>query len=84
MILYGKRLHKVKEINHDLGSRVATLEEEAHVCEAQVDGLVNSVDELHAIINSMMDRLCHCSEGKGKEREIDVKVEESVLGSKTA
>ena len=52
------------------------LEEEARVREAQVDGLVNSVDELRATINSMMDRLCHCSEGKGKEREVVVKIEE--------
>jgi len=55
---------------------VVRLEEEARVHEAQVDGLVNSVDELRATINSMMDRLCHCSEGKGKEREVVVKIEE--------
>jgi len=55
---------------------VAALEEEACVREAQVNGLVNSVDELWATINSMMDWLCHCLEGKGKEREIVIKIEE--------
>ena len=49
MVQYRKRLHELKEINHDLGSRVAMLEEEACVREAQVDRLVNSVDELHAV-----------------------------------
>ena len=80
MLQYGKRLRELKEINHDLGSRVASLEEESRVHEARVDGLVNSVDELRATINSMMDWLCHCSEGKGKEREIVVKVEEESEG----
>jgi len=33
-------------------------------------------------INSMMDRLCHCSDGKGKgkEREVNVKIEEESKG----
>ena len=57
---------------------MAVLEEEGYICEAQVDGWLNFVDELHATINSMMDWLCHCSEGKGKEREIDVKMEEEL------
>jgi len=48
--------------------------------EAQVNRLVNSVDELRATINSIMDRLCHCSEGKGKEREIVVKIKEESEG----
>jgi len=76
LVQYGNRLCDLKEINHDLGSCVVVLEEESRVCEAQVDGLVNSVDELRAIINSMMDQLCHCSDGKGKKREVDVKIEE--------
>ena len=28
----------------------------------------------------MMDWLCHCSEGKGKEREINIKMEEESDG----
>ena len=76
LLVYGKQLRAQKEVNQDLSSRVAVLEEEAHVREAQVDGLVNSVDKLRATINSMMDWLCHCSEGKGKEREVVVKIEE--------
>jgi len=65
---YRRQLRTQKEVNQDLSAHVVALEEEACVREAQVDGLVNSVDELCAIINSMMDWLCHCSEGKGKER----------------
>jgi len=57
-----------------------TLEEVARVREAQVDGLVNSVDELRATINSMVDRLCHCLEGKGKEREVVIKIKEESEG----
>ena len=76
LLVYGRQIRDQKRINEDLSSRVAVLEEEARVREAQVDGLVNSVDELRATINSMMDRLCHCSEGKGKEREVVVKIEE--------
>jgi len=78
--VYGRQLRAQKEINQDLSSRVATLEEEARVHEAQVDRLVNSVDKLQATINSMMDRLCHCLEGKGKEREVVVKIEEESEG----
>ena len=55
LVQYGKCLHELKGINQDLGSHVAALEEEARVREAQVNGLVNSVDKLRAIINSMMD-----------------------------
>jgi len=62
--------------NQDLLVQVAVLEEEAHVHDVYIDELTNSVDELHATINSMMDQLCHCLEGKGKEREIIVKMEE--------
>ena len=80
LLVYGRQLRTQKEVNQDLSSRVVTLEEEARVREAQVDGLVNSVDELRATINSMMDRLCHCSEGKGKEREVVVKIEEESEG----
>ena len=80
LIGYGRQLRVLKEVNQGLNSRVVALEEEARVREAQVDGLVNSVDELCATINSMMDRLCHCSEGKGKEREIDVKIEDESEG----
>jgi len=76
LLMYGRQLRAQKEVNQDLSSCVAVLEEEARVHEAQVGGLVNSVDELRATINSMMDRLCHCSEGKGKEREVVIKVEE--------
>ena len=80
LLVYGRQLRTQKEIKKNLSSRVATLEEEACVHKAQVDGLINSVDELRATINSMMDRLCHCSEGKGKEREIVIKIEEEVEG----
>jgi len=76
LLVYGRQLRAQKEVNQDLSSRVAILEEEARIREAQVDRLVNSVDELRATINSMMDRLCHCSEGKGKEREVVVKIKE--------
>jgi len=78
--VYGRQLRAQKDINQDLGSRVATLEEEARICEVQVNELVNSVEELRATINSMMGLLCHCSEGKGKEREVTVKVEEESKG----
>ena len=64
-----------KEINQDLGSHVVALEE-ARVREVQVSELNNSVNELRATINSMLDCLCHCSEGKGKEREVIVKIKE--------
>ena len=37
--MYGRQLRAQKEINQDLSSHVATLEEEARVREAQVDGL---------------------------------------------
>jgi len=80
LLVYGRQLHAQKDVNQDLSSRVATLEEEARVCEVQVNELVNSVDELRATINSMMGLLCHCSEGKGKEREVSVKVEEESEG----
>ena len=73
LVQYGKHLRELKGINQDLSSHVAALEEEAHVHEAQVD-------KLRATINSMMDQLCHCSEGKGKEREINVKIEEESEG----
>jgi len=73
--VYGRQLRTQKEVNQDLRSHVVGLEEEA-----QVDGLVNSIDKLRATINSMMDRLCHCSEGKGKEREVVIKIEEESKG----
>jgi len=76
LLVYGRQLRTQKEVNQDLSSCIATLEEEACVHEAQVDGLVNSVDGLRATINSMMDRLCHCTDGKDKEREVVVKIEE--------
>jgi len=78
--VYGRQLRAQKEVNQDLRSRVVALEEEARIREAQLDGLVNSIDELRATINSMMDRLCHCSEGKGKEREVVIKIEEESEG----
>jgi len=52
---YGKHICELCGINEDLVSHVAMLEEEGHVHKAQVNGLVNSVDELHATINSMMN-----------------------------
>jgi len=80
LLVYGRQLPAQKDVNQDLSSRVATLEEEACVREVQVNELVNSVDELRATINSIMGLLCHCSEGKGKEREVIVKVEEESEG----
>jgi len=80
LLVYGRQLRAQKDVNQDLSSRVVTLEEEARVREVQVNELVNSVDELQATINSMMGLLCHCSEGKGKEREVIVKVEEESEG----
>jgi len=80
LLVYGRQLRAQKDVNQDLSSRVATLEEEARVRKVQVNELVNSVDELWATINSMMGLLCHCSEGKGKEREVIVKVEEESKG----
>ena len=80
LLVYGRQLPAQKDVNQDLSSRVATLEEEACVREVQVNELVNSVDELRATINSMMGLLCHCLEGKGKEREVIVKVKEESEG----
>jgi len=76
LLVYGRQLRDQKVVNQELNSRVVVLEEEARVREVQVNELANSVDELRATINSMMGLLCHCSEGKGKEREVVVKVEE--------
>ena len=41
LLVYGRQLCTEKEVNQNLSSRVAVLEEEA-----QVDGLIHSVDEL--------------------------------------
>jgi len=73
-------LKELRELNQGLGARVAELEEEACVCDAQLDRLLNFVNKLHATINSMMDWLCHCLEGKGKEREVNIKIEEESEG----
>ena len=81
LLVYGRQLRAQKDVNQDLSSRVATLEEEAHVREVQVNELVNSVDELWATINSMMGLLCHCSEGKGKEGRLSSRSRRSPMMS---
>lgn len=77
---YGECLCELCEINHNLGSQVAVFKKEACNHDLYIDGLNNSVNDLHATVNSMLDCLCHCSEGKGKEREIIIKMEEESEG----
>ena len=50
--------------------QIAELEEGAHVKDAHIDGLTNSLDKLCAEVNSMEDHLCYCSEGMGKGKEV--------------
>ena len=77
---YREHLHELYDINHNLSCHVAVLEEEVHVHDTYIDELNHSINELCTTINSMVDHLCHCSEGKGKEREVVVKMEEESEG----
>ena len=40
LLVYGRQLRAQKDINQELNSRVVALEEEARVCEVQVNELV--------------------------------------------
>lgn len=66
-----------------LVARVTALEEEGCVKDTYINRLAMSLDKFYAQINSMEDWLCHCSEGKGKEREV-IKAEEVIQELKYA
>ena len=44
--------------------------------DAHIESLEDSVAELRSMVEGMQDRLCRCTEGKGKGRAEEVKIEE--------
>ena len=60
-----------------LDSKVNTLSFEMRTKDARIKSLEDLVAELRSMVKGLQDRLCHCTEGKGKGRaEEEVKIEE--------
>ena len=64
----------IMEENQALHKRIEHLEEEGREKDVYLDGLAMSTANLIKHLNNMEGRLCHCSDGKGKGKEI-VKME---------